>query len=100
MQVLRVFHKKVYPVGLLAEKQFSVAEKNINKSTSGETRAGNEEIRGKKRSPEMANLNKELTPSELFPRRVKCDATEANREHWIKTDAECKCTKETDVFNI
>lgn len=100
MQVLRVFHRKVYPEGLLAEKQFSVAEKDNDKSISGENRAGNEAIREKKRSLEMADLNKEMTPSELFPRRVKSDATEENREHWIKTDAECKCTKETDEFNI
>lgn len=77
-----------------------MAEKDNDKSTSGESRARGKVSRGKKRSPEMADLSKEMRPSELLSRRFKSNATEANREHWIKTDAECKCTKEADVFNI
>lgn len=93
MQVLRAFHRKVHPEDLLAEKRFTVAEKDDDKErASSECSDRNKDNREKKGSPKIPYLKKEINPSELFSRRVKSNATEAKGEHWIKTDADCKYT--------
>ncbi|KAL3526195.1 hypothetical protein ACH5RR_014567 [Cinchona calisaya] len=87
-KVLKIFHRKVHPEGLIAGKQFVEKEQDkINKLSSKPSIPYGEDA-GEKRSQKKANLKKEISKSMLSAKQIDSGSTMANREHWIKTDAD------------
>ncbi|KAL3526275.1 hypothetical protein ACH5RR_010931 [Cinchona calisaya] len=89
-KILKIFHRKVHPEGLLAEKQFIKAKKENIKQVSCKSSTPYGEDKGKKRSPKMATLQKEISQSVPSSERINSSSIPVNREHWIRTDADCK----------
>ncbi|KAL2552584.1 hypothetical protein Fot_06203 [Forsythia ovata] len=88
-KALKVFCTKVYPEEMTA-KQFMKLQKGKIKNISHE---GGYQIEGgnkNKKLAQAANIKNEKNTMKLFSNGVGKNTSSVNREHWIKTDTDCK----------
>jgi len=88
MQVLRMFYKKVHPERSTAEEFTKSHNCEIEKcSINGGCNKGNLTLQGQHN---RALFNKEITNINPTNKRLNRSGLTQKREHWIKTDADCK----------
>lgn len=94
MQIRRMFHRKVHPESIEYEKEFTKSHQEITKTMDHQANLERQDGDGAEFRPgpnsmeEMQGNGNNLKQSH---HDLCCINLSGNREHWIKTDAECKC---------
>ena len=98
-----MFHKKVHPEGSNTEEQFNKSHKCQIKKNSIDSgyNTGALAFQDKyNKSPRRSMLKKEITNLNKTQEMLNSSGLNKKREHWIKTDADCKYIPTTFIIKL